>query len=124
VIAVVLQAFWNLARTAAKSRWLVVIGVLWPELPMRQERTSCSSFSSVPPSPRPPLLISRARTVPLMLLLSAAPPFSAAAGAGVRGLRQPGTLFLVFAKDGRGPLRSGYVLWPFCAPIWSTGWGG
>lgn len=109
VIAVVVQAFWNLARTAAKSRWLAVIGIVagiayaagTHELLVLLIGATLAAA---------PLLISRARTMPLMLL-AAGPPFSAAAGAVAS--TSLGRLFLVFAKTGAVLFGSGYVLLAF-----------
>ena len=109
VIAIVVQAFWNLARTAAKSRWLAVIGIVAAiayaagahELLVLLIGASLAAA---------PLLASRART-PMQILLLAASPFSPAAGAAASsGL---GRLFLVFAKTGALLFGSGYVLLAF-----------
>ncbi|MCU1246956.1 MAG: Chromate transporter, partial [Acidobacteria bacterium] len=109
VIAIVLQAFWNLARGAVKSRWLAAAGVAATVLyAVGTHELLVLLIAAL--FAGGPLLYSRARgAVPALLLLAGGAP--ALAGAAPRfGL---GRLFLVFAKTGAVLFGSGYVLLAF-----------
>jgi chromate transporter len=108
IIAVILQAFWRLARTAAASAWLVFVGVVAGLLYLAGlHELLVLGIAGV--AAAMPLLSSRIRSsAPLVLMATLAPV--AAAGAVPVSLTR---LFLVFAKIGAVLFGSGYVLFAF-----------
>jgi chromate transporter len=110
VIAVIVQAFWNLARTAAKSSWLAAIGVVAGiAYAAGMHELLVLLLSAILAAS--PLLVSRGRAMLPLMLLTVVPPLPRAAGvAASAGLWR---LFLVFAKTGAVLFGSGYVLLAF-----------
>jgi chromate transporter len=109
VIAIVLQAFWNLARNAVKSRWLAVAGLAATVLYAVGVHELlvlliAALFAGAP------ILYRRARgALPALLLVAGIAPLVTAAAPRF----SLGRLFLVFAKTGAVLFGSGYVLLAF-----------
>jgi chromate transporter len=110
VIAVVVQAFWNLARSAIKSRWLAAAGLVATVL-YASGMHELLVLLVAGLLTAAPVLYSRGRASMTLVMLAIAPPIAVSAGAASRyGL---GRLFLVFAKTGAVLFGSGYVLLAF-----------
>lgn len=108
VIAVVAQAFWNLARSAVKSAWLAAIGIICVIAYLFRAQELVLLAAAGIAAAGPVLIRSRARAV--MFLLA---PVAAAASnpdAVPFGLSR---LFLTFLKIGSVLFGSGYVLLAF-----------
>ncbi len=115
VIAVVIQAFWKLARSAVKTKWLIVVAVLAAVLyAIRVHEVLVLAIAAgLAAAP----VLYRSSTSPRhlsALLFTSVPPVRAfalsAATAAAFGLWR---LFLVFAKIGAVLFGSGYVLLAF-----------
>lgn len=105
VIAVVLQAFWKLGRAAAKSRWLVFVGVV-----------AAVTYALGIHELLVLLLAAGIAAIPLLrtrvaAMLALVPPLAFAASDAASYTL--GRLFLVFAKIGAVLFGSGYVLLAF-----------
>jgi chromate transporter len=108
IIAVILQAFWRLARTAASSTWLVFVGVVAGVLyAAGLHELLVLGIAGV--AAAMPLLSSRVRSS-LVLAATLSPVAAVTAGAVPVSLTR---LFLVFAKIGAVLFGSGYVLFAF-----------
>ncbi len=105
VIAVIVQAFWNLAGTAAKSRWLVFAGVVALLAYASGVHELLVLFAAGTIAAAPLLR----RSTAMQMMLTTGLPFSAAAADKVTSYSL-GRLFLVFAKTGAVLFGSGYVL--------------
>ena len=114
VIAVVIQAFWKLARSAVKTKWLAIIGVLSAILyALRVHEVAVLAIAAV--CAAAPFLFMKfrsARALPA-LLGGFNPPRLAAAAAVVGVPVGLWRLFWVFAKIGSVLFGSGYVLLAF-----------
>lgn len=110
VIAIVVQAFWNLARSAVKSRWLAAAGLVATVLYLTGTHELVVLLVAALLAAAP-VLYSRGRASNPLMMLILGSPFAAAVGAAPRfGLVR---LFLVFAKTGALLFGSGYVLLAF-----------
>lgn len=110
VIAIVMQALWNLARTAAKSRWLVLVGIAAAvayaggahELVVLLLSATLAAAPALRPRLRMPM--------ELMILTFNSPFLTATTAPRSFSLSR---LFLIFAKTGAVLFGSGYVLLAF-----------
>ena len=108
VIAVVVQAFWNLSRSAVKSAWLAAIGILCAlaYLFRGQELLILAAAGIAAMS----AVLIRSRTAVAMFLLA---PMAAVASPPDAVPFKLWRLFLTFAKIGSVLFGSGYVLLAF-----------
>ena len=115
VIAIVIQAFWKLARTAVKSKWVAVVGVASAVLyGMRVHEVLILVIAAVLAAA--PIVYGKLKSVrewPAAGIGLAAPPVALAATASVAVPVALWPLFLVFAKIGAVLFGSGYVLLVF-----------
>jgi chromate transporter len=115
VIAVVIQAFWKLARSAVKSVWIAIVGgvaaVLYATRVHEVLILAIAATLAGAPALYRQLARLRERTVGVLMPLSPAHVLVAAGTAAIPiGLWR---LFLVFAKIGAVLFGSGYVLLAF-----------
>ena len=107
VIAIILHALWNLARTAAKSGLLILIGALATGLSYRGLNPLLVLLFAGVASSLPVLLKMKRRPMFSLLAVSGTPLVAAAVPVGLLGL------FLSFLKMGASVFGSGYVLLAF-----------
>ena len=109
VIAIVVQALWNLARTAIKSPLLATAGVV-ATLLFASGMHELLVLLVAALLAAAPVLYSRKRASTPLMMLVVGPPIAAAAATPRYGVLR---LFLVFAKTGAVLFGSGYVLLAF-----------
>jgi chromate transporter len=107
VIAIILQALWNLARTAAKSPLLILIGALAAALSYWQLNPLLVLLFAGVSSSLPLLMKMKRRPMFFLLAASGTPLVAAAVPVSLLGL------FLCFLKMGATVFGSGYVLLAF-----------
>jgi chromate transporter len=125
IIAIVVQALWKLGRTAAKTRWLVAIGVAAAALDLLGINVLLVLFGTGLLTATARALASRKRpgAASLSPLLAATPAL--AIGTGAAFTTVPFTisrLFLFFLKVGSVLFGSGYVLLAFLHDDLVTHW--
>lgn len=109
VIAIVVQALWNLARSAVKSRWLAAVGLVAVTLYATGAHELLVLLAAALLAAAP-VLYARGRGSWLLTMLAVGSPLAATPRAAPYGLAR---LFFVFAKTGAVLFGSGYVLLAF-----------
>jgi chromate transporter len=110
VIAVVVQAFWNLSRTAIKSRWLAVAGIVATLAYVGGLHELLVLLLAGLLAALPSLYSRVGAAMPLMLMAVTSPLTTRVVDHSSYSM---GRLFLVFAKIGAVLFGSGYVLLAF-----------
>jgi chromate transporter len=109
IIAVVVQALWNLGRSALKTRGLVLVAVVAVGAALAGVNELALLFGAGAAVALARRMTASGNASWLMLL----PPAAAAAASSIAQPFQLGTLFLVFLKVGAVLFGSGYVLLAF-----------
>ena len=115
VIAVVIQAFWKLARSAVKTKWLAVVALLAAvSYAVRvHEILILAIAAGLAGAPVLYRSLRSSRCLPALLLTQMTPTHASAVLAATAVPFGLGRLFLVFAKIGAVLFGSGYVLLAF-----------